>query len=168
METTHARGPDIPTSLTITSSSIADGRIQRVHACREQGGEDQSLSLTVHGLPPETRFLCVIVDDPDAMKPTGKVWVHWNVFNIETRGEMVDFRAGQPLGGEVGLNSSGQAAYQGMCPPDGRHTYRLAVFASRERLQVDTSKPWTLDDFQRAYGNRTIGSAQVSAQFGGD
>jgi Raf kinase inhibitor-like YbhB/YbcL family protein len=156
----HAR------SMRLTSASIADGRIQRVHAARSHGGEDQTPGLTVHGFPDEAHYLSVVADDPDAMGPTGRVWVHWNMFNVPHRGESVDLRPGQPMDGTPGITTGGRSGYEGMAPPDGEHTYRFAVFASAEPIQADTTRPWTVEDFERAYGNKTLRVALIEGRFG--
>jgi Raf kinase inhibitor-like YbhB/YbcL family protein len=152
-------------SMRLTSSSIADGRIQQIHAARSHGGDNQAPGLTVHGFPDEGQYLSVVADDPDAVVPTGKIWVHWNVFNVPHRGETVDLRAGQALDGTPGLTSGGASGYEGMAPPDAEHTYRFAVFASAEPIQVDTTRPWTVEDFERAYGNKTLRVALIEGRF---
>lgn len=158
---------DLPNpSIQVTSSSIADGRIQKVHARQTHGGENRSPGLTVHRLPESARFLSIVADDPDAMKPAGKVWVHWNLFNIPVRGELIDILPGGKIEGDAGTTSSGDRGWEGMAPPDGVHTYRFAVFASREPIQVDLNRPWTIEEFERAYGQQTLRKAMITGQFG--
>ena len=36
-------------------------------------------TLFVSGIPEGTKYLALIMDDPDAMGAVGKVWVHWVV-----------------------------------------------------------------------------------------
>jgi Raf kinase inhibitor-like YbhB/YbcL family protein len=122
--------------MELTSSSIVGGQIQKPHACRGKGGTDQPLQLTVRGLPADARYVTIVGDDPDAVKPAGKVWVHWNVFNVPAKGELA-IAAGQQPAGDVGQTTGGARGYEGMCPPDGVHTYRFAAFATRDKL------PWT-------------------------
>lgn len=153
-------------SIKITSSSIADGWIQQVHAKESHGGENQSPGLTVHGLPDDSRYLFIVGDDPDAVKPAGKVWVHWNQFNLPVRGELIDILPGGQLEGDAGMTSGGSFGWEGMAPPDGVHTYRFAVFASDEPVQVDTGKPWTIEDFERAYGHKMHRRAMIEGRFG--
>ncbi|MGB2607686.1 MAG: YbhB/YbcL family Raf kinase inhibitor-like protein, partial [Isosphaeraceae bacterium] len=43
-------------------------------------GEDLSPPLAWSGLPPDTRELALIVDDPDA--PSPQPWVHWIISKI--------------------------------------------------------------------------------------
>ncbi|AMO22448.1 hypothetical protein GCM10027034_28060 [Ramlibacter solisilvae] len=150
--------------MELTSSSIVNGQIQKPHACRGKGGSDQAPQLTVRGLPPEAKFISIVSDDPDAMKPAGRVWVHWNVFDVPAQGELA-VAAGQALAGDVGKTTGGGRGYEGMCPPDGVHTYRFAVFASREKLGVDTQVPWTIGDFEARYGGQVLARAQITGRF---
>lgn len=153
--------------MELSSSSIANGRIATAHACRAKGGTDQSPHLDLREVPSEGRYLAIIADDPDAMKPAGKVWVHWNVFNVPVAGRHTEFAAGQKLSGEVGT-TSGRAAsgYEGPCPPDGVHTYRIAVFALQDKLKIDTGAEWTIDAFEVKYGNQVVAKAVITGQFG--
>ena len=142
--------------MQVSSTSIANGQIQAVHAAKSKGGQDQPLALTVRGIPGEARYLCIVGDDPDALKPAGRVWVHWNVFNVPLQGDTLEIPAGQPPGGEAGTTSSGHR---------GEHTYRFAVFASREPIKVDTGKAWTIDEFERSYGSQALGKAMTEGRF---
>jgi Raf kinase inhibitor-like YbhB/YbcL family protein len=150
--------------MELSSASIVGGKIQKPHACRAQGGTDQPLQLSVRGLPADAKFISIVADDPDAMKPAGKVWVHWNVFNIPAQGDM-DIAAGQSPAGDVGQTTGGARGYEGPCPPDGVHTYRFAVFATREKLKVDTRTPMTIEAFERQYGAQLVARAQTEGRF---
>jgi Raf kinase inhibitor-like YbhB/YbcL family protein len=152
--------------MKVTSSSIVDGRIAKPCACRTQGGSDQTPQLTVDDIPSEAKYLCIVGDDPDAMKPAGKVWVHWNVFNVPVTGRFLA-DAGQKLTGDAGRTSGGASGgYEGPCPPDGMHTYRFAVFATRDKLPVDTQAEWTIDAFEAKFGPQVLDKAVLTGQFG--
>jgi Raf kinase inhibitor-like YbhB/YbcL family protein len=151
--------------MKLSSSSIESGRIAKPHACRAKGGSDQPLQLTLSDIPGEARYLAIVADDPDAVRPAGKVWVHWNVFNVPVAGPRMEIAPGQSLSGEVGSTSGKARGYEGMCPPDGVHTYRFAVFALRDPVKVDTGKAWTLDDFEAEFGSQLVGKALVTGQF---
>jgi Raf kinase inhibitor-like YbhB/YbcL family protein len=154
-------------SMQLSSSAIAGDRIATVHACRAKGGQDQPPPLDIRGIPAEARFLAIVADDPDAMKPAGKVWVHWNRFDVPVAGAHMEIAAGQALGGEAGRTSGhARGGYEGPCPPDGVHAYRFAVFASREPLRVDTHREWTLDAFEAKYGSQVLAKAVITGRFG--
>lgn len=151
--------------MELSSSSIVGGQIQQPHACRGKGGSDQPLQLTIRGIPADAKYVSIVADDPDAMKPAGKVWVHWNVFNVPVHGGELAIGAGQQLAGEAGHTGGGGRGYEGMCPPDGVHTYRFAVFATRDKLQVDASRPWAIDAFERQYASQFAAHAMITGRF---
>ena len=78
-------------------------------------------------------------------------------------------RLGQPPrvahGEPRGTTSGGARGYEGMCPPDGMHTYRFAVFAFASPVQVDTRTAWTIDAFEKSYRAQAIGKAQITGTF---
>lgn len=151
--------------MRVSSTGIVNGQIQQQHACRAKGGTDQTLQLTVDDIPTEALYVAIVGDDPDAMKPAGKVWVHWNVFNVPVTGRLV-VDAGQKLSGDVGRTSgNARGGYEGPCPPDGVHTYRFAVFATRDKLQVDTNAEWTIDAFEAKYGPQVVAKAVMTGAF---
>jgi len=153
--------------MQVTSSSIVGGRIQQPHACRAKGGSDQPPHLDIQEIPSEGRYIAIVADDPDAVKPAGKVWVHWNVFNVPAAGRHMEIAAGQPLSGESGTTSGrAQGGYEGPCPPDGEHTYRIAVFALQDKVDIDTKSEWTIDAFEAKYGNQVVAKAVVTGRFG--
>lgn len=151
--------------MDLSSASIVGGRIQQAQACLAKGGADQPPQLTIQGIPADAKFVSIVADDPDAVKPAGKVWVHWNVFNVPVQGGGLAVAAGQQLAGEAGHTSGGGRGYEGMCPPDGVHTYRFAVFATRAKLQVDAGRPWTIEAFEQQYGSQLAGRAMISGRF---
>jgi len=153
--------------MQVTSSSIANGRIATEHACRAKGGRDRTPHLDIRDIPSEGHYLAIIADDPDAMKPAGKVWVHWNVFNVPATGRHMEVAAGQPLAGEVGTTSGhARGGYEGPCPPDGVHTYRFAVFALPDKVKIDTHAEWTIDAFEAKYGSQVVARALLTGRFG--
>ena len=68
------------------------------------------------------------MDDPDAMEPVGKVWVHWVVWNILNADG-----PGNPLKGSVSWvrQTLVKVGYGGPAPPDKRHTYVFKLYALR-------------------------------------
>lgn len=152
--------------MQVTSSSIVGGKIEKQHACSGQGGTDTPIQLSISGVPAAAKFIAIVADDPDAVKPAGKVWVHWNMFNVPASRD-VTIEAGQNLTGDAGRTTGGAKAYEGPCPPDGTHTYRFAVFAYQQKLEAAAlQKPMTIDDFESKFGGRVLARAMVTGQFG--
>lgn len=119
-------------SMNLTSSAFTQqGEIPRVYTCE---GKDVSPPLAWSDLPPGTRSLALIVDDPDAPDPAApkRTWVHWVLYNIPPTA--TDFAeditsAGLPAGTKEGLNDWKRTGYGGPCPPIGRHRYFHKLYA---------------------------------------
>jgi len=46
------------------------------------------------------------------------------------------------------------------CTPIGSPCSR-----SRDKLQVDTRKPWTIDEFEAKYGSQVLAKARITGKF---
>jgi len=105
-------------------------------------GEDLSPSLGWTNLPPETRELALIVDDPDA--PSQQPWVHWVISGIRPaepgipEGVHLKTRPSFPAGAVQGKNSWGTIGYRGPAPPRGHgvHRYVFRLYALDQALNV--------------------------------
>jgi Raf kinase inhibitor-like YbhB/YbcL family protein len=116
--------------MQITSSAFApNGAIPTQYTCE---GANVSPPLAWEGIPPGTRSLALIVDDPDAPDPAAPrmVWVHWVLYNLPADGaglaEAVD---ALPAGTLEGVNDWKVTGYGGPCPPIGRHRYFHKLYA---------------------------------------
>ena len=101
-------------TLTLTIGSPAfthKGSIPPKHTC---DGENVNPSLTIENIPPGTKSLTLIVDDPDA--PDG-VFDHWVIWNIHPMEMILENTAP----GVEGKNSFRRTKYQGPCPPTEKH-----------------------------------------------
>ena len=155
--------------VAVSVSGIEGGKIAVVHACSKHGGKDLSPEITITGISSEAKFLTVIVDDPDAKPVAGKTWVHWNIFNVPVTGSSMTFEEGSKPKGKVGKNSSGKSKYKGMCPPNGKHTYRFAVFTQSDAVKVKSgfsAKPLTIEDFEKKNKGSILSKAVVTGDFG--
>jgi hypothetical protein len=154
--------------MKISSAGINEGQIDKVHACSNKGGKNQSPQISISGIPGGTSHITIIIDDPDAVSAAGKTWVHWNVFNVRVSGNEYSLGAGEKPSGIIGKNSGGKG-YGGMCPPDGRHTYRFAAFATKGDVKVKTSgwkgKAYTIDKFRKDFSASIIESAQTNGDY---
>ena len=68
--------------MSIASTAFEhNGTIPRLYTCE---GQDISPPLNWAGVPPGTKTLALIVDDPDAPDPAAPkmAWVHWVLYNL--------------------------------------------------------------------------------------
>ena len=134
--------------LKLTSFAFSDGgEIPR--ECGYKNG-NKAPPLTINGIPEGTKSLTLIMDDPDAMEPAGKVWVHWVVWSIDpinTPPEDPENNFG--MDAEEGLTDFGEAKYGGPAPPDKRHTYVFKLYALDCYLDADNeTKAEVVDDME--------------------
>ena len=120
-------------SVTVRSEAFQDGHaVPRRHT---DDGEDLSPPLTWSQLPPGTKELALVVDDPDA--PRSEPWVHWLIYGIAAdanglpEGVPQKERVGAPAGAVQGKNSWGTIGYRGPAPPKGHgtHHYHFKLYA---------------------------------------
>lgn len=88
-------------------------------------GDDISPPLQIKNIPPETKSLVLIVDDPDA--PSG-IFTHWIVFDIDPNARTFE-RGKVPETSRLGKNDFGRLEYGGPKPPSGEHRYFFNVYA---------------------------------------
>ena len=119
--------------LTLQSSAFSDGQeIPRKHGHKNG---NHSPSLQISNVPSNTQSLALIMDDPDAMAPAGKVWVHWVVWNIDPSTTEIP-EDSTPSGSIEGNTDFGAVGYGGPAPPDKRHTYVFKLYALDTKLEL--------------------------------
>ena len=117
--------------LTLSSPAFSDG--ERIPEKYGRDGENVNPPLSIGGVPDDAASLALVVDDPDAVGPAGKVWVHWLVWNLDPGSEEIP-EGWQPTDALEGENDFGTVGYGGPSPPDGEHTYRFKLYALDEEL----------------------------------
>lgn len=98
-------------------------------------GEDINPELEISNVPPETKSLALIIDDPDA--PDG-TWIHWTVWNIDPETERIP-AGSAPLDAIEGMTSFSRTGYGGPCPPSGTHRYYFKLYALDTKLDLNSS-----------------------------
>ncbi len=151
---------DDAVTMRISSPAIADGATIPVQfTC---SGIDQSPPLTWTDVPPETKSLALLVEDPDA--PSG-TFIHWVVYDIPpTMGGLNQGKASRPFpgGGEEGMNGFGKMGYKGPCPPPGKpHHYHFKLFALDKNLNLG------LEPDAQSVRDAMQGHVKASAEFVG-
>jgi Raf kinase inhibitor-like YbhB/YbcL family protein len=118
--------------LTLTSTAFAaGGEMPGKLTCE---GADVPPPLAWAGVPPGTRSLALIVDDPDAPDPAAPrmTWVHWVLYNIPASAVALPegvTPAQLPAGTREGSNDWQRTGYRGPCPPVGGHRYFHKLYA---------------------------------------
>jgi len=142
-------------NLKLTSSAFSDGgEIPR--ECGYKNG-NKVPPLTVSGIPEGTKSLALIMDDPDAMEPAGKVWVHWVAWNIEsTTTELENLTT-------EGMTDFGEVGYGGPAPPDKRHTYVFKLYALDSELDLPDKS--TKADVEKAMEGHIIEQATLTGTY---
>jgi Raf kinase inhibitor-like YbhB/YbcL family protein len=152
-------------ALTLSSSAFEPGgKIPSKYTCE---GDDVSPPLSFDGVPQGAKSLALILDDPDAPDPKApkRVWVHWVVYNLppDAKGLPEDAsRAGLPEGTASGVNDSKQAAYNGPCPPIGRHRYFHKLYALDIALP---GKGLTKADLEAAIKGHVLAQAELMGTY---
>jgi Raf kinase inhibitor-like YbhB/YbcL family protein len=122
--------------LRLVSPAFEDGA-----TIPEQYGyteDDVNPPLRVENVPGGAESLVLIVDDPDAMEPAGKIWDHWIVWDIDPDiGEIPEDWAADDA--TEGQNDYGEHGYGGPNPPDREHTYRFRLYALDATLSLPVS-----------------------------
>lgn len=119
----------IYTTLTVSSPAFgANSMIPTKYTCQ---GASVSPALHIGEFPSQTKFLAIIVHDPDAGHEGG--FTHWVAFNIDPMNDIPEgFK-----GGVQAMNGAGKTGYMGPCPPSGTHHYHFMVYALNAKLNID-------------------------------
>ena len=150
--------------------------------------ENVSPSLNIHGIPDGTRTFALIMDDPDAMEPAGKIWVHWIFWNYMISGATQKLvkhgdednvlglgiaegaspqnpKEGKFLGmmAVEGVTDFGKVGYGGPAPPDKRHTYVFKLYALDSKLNLPASS--TKAELLEAMEGRIIEQTQLTGTY---
>jgi Raf kinase inhibitor-like YbhB/YbcL family protein len=124
-------------AMNLTSSAFAhNGAIPKKYTC---DGGDTSPPLSWSGVPPGTKSLVLIVDDPDAPDPAAPkmTWVHWVLYNLPpSAAGLAEGATRLPAGTAEGTNDWQRTGYGGPCPPVGRHRYSYKLYALDTVIQA--------------------------------
>jgi Raf kinase inhibitor-like YbhB/YbcL family protein len=149
-------------AFIITASTFQNnGEIPALNTCE---GRDLSPGLAWSGVPPKTKSLALIVDDPDAPDPAAPqmTWVHWVLYNIPPSLSALEEGAASralPKGILQGMNDSKNTGYGGPCPPIGRHRYFHKLYAL-DVVLPDLNKP-TKAQLEDAMSGHVLAKAEI-------
>jgi len=122
--------------------------------------QDVNPPLEIGGVPDGVKSLALVVDDPDAVEPAGKVWAHWLVWNVDP-GRATIPEGWTPSGAVEGTNDYGEIGYGGPNPPDGTHSYRFKLYALEGALDLSAGAE------RRALGAAMEGAVRARTQLEG-
>jgi Raf kinase inhibitor-like YbhB/YbcL family protein len=129
-------------------------------------GADLSPALAWTGIPPRTRALALIMDDPDA--PVG-LWTHWTLYNLPAgQTSLAENRPKVPTladGSRQGRNTWGRLGYNGPAPPPGKpHRYFFKLYALSEPLALEAGA--TREQLDKALQGKVVAEAQWMGTYG--
>jgi len=140
-------------------SSIAFRNDEHIPIQYTRDGNDKSPPLQISEVPPNTRSLALIMDDPDAPRGT---FTHWIVFDIDPK----TFEIGEdhaPESGRQGTNDWGQAEYGGPKPPSGEHRYFFHLYALDRKL--DLPRGSTRDQVEKTRQGHILAEAELMGRY---
>lgn len=147
-------------NFTLESSAFGNGYV----IPRKYGYKHGNISppLKLSGIPENTSSLVLIMDDPDAMKAVGKVWVHWLLWNISPND--VEFKENSiPRSCIEGKTDFGTIGYGGPAPPDKEHTYIFKLYALDQKL--DSDKGSTKDTIEKLMSSHIIAETKLEGRY---
>jgi Raf kinase inhibitor-like YbhB/YbcL family protein len=153
-------------ALTLTSPSFVHGAaIPTEYTCE---GPDRSPPLAWSGVPPDTRSLVLIVDDPDAPDPKAPkmTWVHWVLYNLPPGTTSLDEGLAPralPPGTLQGVTDFKRTGWGGPCPPIGRHRYFFKLYALDQPLPA--LKTGSKAEVERAMAGHVIAQAELMGTY---
>lgn len=123
--------------------------------------ENVNPPLEFEDVPGDAESLVLLVDDPDAVEPAGKIWDHWTVWNIPPGASIGEGSIpGEAVEGMTDFRDTG---YGGPNPPDGEHTYRFRAYALDTTLDLDSEA--TKDDVIDAMEGHVVEKAELEGTF---
>lgn len=140
--------------MKISSPAFSDdGMIPPKYTCQ---GSDINPQLDISEIPPNTKTLALIVDDPDA--PSGD-WVHWVLFNVAVTNRILENSAP----GILGRNDFGRNTWGGPCPPSGTHRYLFKIYSLDTALELRAGA--TKKDLEKAMAGHILGKAVLTGLY---
>jgi len=165
------------------SGLASAGRLDAVYAEKPNGpGNPSSFPITWENLPPGTKALALILDDPDARPILASRGIkalsfpHWIAADIDPS------TGGLPANASVdahafvqGKNGGGKIGYRGPQPPadfppnTGKrliHIYRLTLYALSSPTGL--ADGFSLDELRAAIRGKVLGEARLNISYSND
>ena len=137
--------------MELTSSDFQEGsEIPKKFGYKH---ENEQPNAEFSSIPSEAKTLAIIMDDPDAMKAVGKVWVHWLTYHS----------VAEPNSKIEGKTDFGEIGYGGPAPPDGRHTYVFKAYALGTELVLKDG--YSKQELEDAMKGHILAEAKLTGTF---
>lgn len=144
--------------MKLTSPAFEDGgEIPERHSYIR---ENINPELEIEYIPEEAESLVLIMDDPDAMEPAGKIWLHWTLWNISPDTSKIGEVEAPGVEGMTDFRDTG---YGGPNPPDGKHTYVFRLYALDTELELEEGA--SRDELEEAMEGHVIEEAELKGDF---
>mgnify|MGYP001288793688 FL=1 len=136
--------------MELTSSDFQEGNeIPKKFGYKH---ENEQPNVEFSSVPSEAKTLAIIMDDPDAMKAVGKVWVHWLTYHDVNNTAKIE-----------GKTDFGEIGYGGPAPPDGRHTYIFKGYALD--VVLDLKEGYSKQELEDAMKGHILAEAKLTGTF---
>ena len=136
--------------MELTSSDFQEGNeIPKKFGYKH---ENEQPNLEFSSIPNEAKTLAIIMDDPDAMKAVGKVWVHWLTYHSVNDTTKIE-----------GKTDFGEIGYGGPAPPDGKHTYIFKGYALDTSLNI--KEGYSKQELEYAMNGHILAEAKLTGTF---
>ena len=115
--------------------------------------KNEEPNISFNRPPPSTTTLALIMDDPDAMKAVGKIWLHWLSYHNVT----------DPNSKIEGKTDFGEIGYGGPAPPDGRHTYVFKGYALG--ISLNLKEGYSKQELEDAMKGHIVAEAKLTGTY---
>ena len=147
--------------LSLTSPDFEEGAEIPKKCGYKHGNVEPELRL--EHTPSGTKAIAIVMDDPDAMKAVGKVWVHQIMYSSWSIGDMTEHDSSEFDEMIYGKNDFGELGYGGPAPPDGRHTYIFKAYALDTELDLDEG--FSKQELENAMKGHILAEAKLTGTF---
>jgi Raf kinase inhibitor-like YbhB/YbcL family protein len=125
----------MPPRVSVTSPEFAHGEPLPVASTVDGAGRAPTVAWS--GLPPGTKSVAMVCEDPDA--PFPEPFVHWLAYGIAPRTTSVGPEASSRDAIRMGKNTKHGIGYAPAAPPPGQgvHHYHFQVFALDAPIELE-------------------------------
>ena len=115
--------------------------------------ENEQPNVEFSSVPSDAKTLAIIMDDPDAMKAVGKIWVHWLTYH----------GLSDPNSKIEGKTDFGEIGYGGPAHPDGRNNYIFKGYALDTTLGL--KEGYSKQELEHAMKDHILAEAKLTGTF---